>query len=242
MASFGDRKVSERLARSKILLSPSNHLLYHATLGTRMQATIKLWKGTPILRAKGTSLGCVSHTCALLTRGEISSHALELLGWQGTLDDGIVDALWRTLVANRTPKGNRAPVWYLRACTLALTKLSEDGRMELDKLLRSKSEAKSMIEYLQRVHDFIGGRAAFSYTLPQSPTDLPSSSHTTTDSNVGIGPNDMWEDDFVCLLLGCSVPVILRPKDAGLRNSVRVKKNARRVSRGYVLCTQLYGW
>jgi hypothetical protein len=110
------------------------------------------------------------------------------------------------------------PGWYRRACALALTKLTDEGDLNISKLIANLSHPITMIEYLRRVQEVVRNRKFFSCSPQASDdvqegefSDVDSLGTTTSSDIVGLGPRDMASSDLVCILFGCSVPVILRP-------------------------------
>lgn len=169
-------------------------------------------KEPPVLEVSGLLLGMVDAR-ARVTEAIITSDSLETLGWTGSLSDGVPDKLWRSLVANRTTDGRKLPGWYRRACALALTKLTPDGDLNIQSLLTSVPRPSTLVEYLKRVEEVTHGRKVFQ-SKPHSsyPTYAHGSCATKTQQLlVGLGPREMMPGDMVCILFGCSVPVILRP-------------------------------
>lgn len=169
-------------------------------------------KESDILEVKGLLLGIIDE-CARVTEAIITSDSLEILGWTGSLSDGVPDKLWRSLVANRTTDGRKLPGWYRRACALALTKPTSDGDMDIQSLLTGIPQPSTLVEYLKRVEEVTLGRKVFQSTRHCSdPTHAHGSGSTETlQLLVGLGPREMMPGDMVCILFGCSVPVILRP-------------------------------
>jgi hypothetical protein len=224
VASFGDNKASQRLAQSQNLNGILKHRLYSASRGTTSQATTTTIENLPVLLVKGVILGTVYETSMLIHSGTITSEALRILGWNGSLENGVADRVWRTLAANRTPEGIRAPAWYRRACALALTKLDSLGNLEIPGLISSKSEASVMVNYLQRVQTVVERRKTFRCSPVQEESHPNYPSHDDDGANVGIGPHNVKATDVVCILFGCSVPVVLRrvPHDLEAMQSFRL--------------------
>tara|TARA_R110002003_G_scaffold64_2_gene5969 strand:- start:8398 stop:9516 length:1119 start_codon:yes stop_codon:yes gene_type:complete len=174
-----------------------------------------------VLKVDGFILGKVQDTSARIIEGTIPEDCLQLLGWEGHFDAGLPDKLWRTLVANRTSEGRMVPGWYRRACALALTKLTSEGDLNIAKLVADLSQPSTLIEYLKRVQDVTRNRKFFRCS-PGASIDgneqgediLEAAQQGKQDGNsciIGLGPRDMVDGDLVCILFGCSVPVILRP-------------------------------
>jgi hypothetical protein len=199
------------------LIGKPSEKIYDASRGAVMQAKIMLrqrqetytavslqsqLRGQPkfsgLLVAKGIKLGRLSAVSSRVIEGTIAEDGLKILGWKGSLEHDVPDQLWRTLVADRGPHGRAAPSWYRRACALALTKASAEGDLSTSKLLANKSQPATVIEFLKRVQAVVWSRRFFRCT-----TEMET-------ETVGFGSRTIMEGDVVCILFGCSVPVILR--------------------------------
>ena len=105
------------------------------------------------------------------------------------------DWFWRTLVANRDSTGMACPAWYKLASEQVLQNSDE---LNLDtKRLMFESPPGIVFDFLRRVQSVIWGRRLA--ILDQG--------------YVVLGPRSMKAGDLVCILEGCSVPVILRPRN-----------------------------
>jgi hypothetical protein len=153
-------------------------------------------------------LGEVTSRSTCITGGTLDAKCPQLLGWNGTLDDGIDDRLWRTLVANRSQDGKSAPTWYRRACALALTQLGDLGTLDTVALVGDPSQPGILVEYLKRVETATQDRRIFRCTGVRSPAGP---SKQAEEAIIGVGRRDLSADGFhvVCILYGCSVPVML---------------------------------
>jgi hypothetical protein len=58
----------------------------------------------------------------------------------------------------------------------------------------------------------VEGRAAFRCIPAHRTAATAMSCRHGAEITVGIGPHDIQRDDLVCVLFGCSVPVVVRPK------------------------------
>ncbi|KAI4927944.1 uncharacterized protein J4E92_005424 [Alternaria infectoria] len=214
-AIFGQNRSESRYhIPSDSLLGPVGSQVYHAShcisfKGQSIPPTID-----DTIQLEGMLLGTVDvASVSAVTRGLIRSDWLRTLGWCGTLDGGIDDQLWRTLVANRDPESKVAPTWYRRACALALTQLDHLGDLNSEALAADPSQPSTLIEYLKRVqnataHKKIFRCASVESEVKKSPTG---SQRKVADAIVGLGPEQMTGEDesLVCILYGSSVPVIL---------------------------------
>lgn len=176
-----------------------------------------------VLHVKGMILGRIT-TVSVTTASEgfLKDDWLRTLGWQGTLEKGVDDELWRTLVANRNPDSKAAPTWYRRACALALTKLDHAGNLDITALTADSSQPATLVNYLRRVQEATANRRSF--RCRTSGTRL-SPTGAETDVIVGFGPEHISSKDhvLVCILYGSSVPVILNKIEHRVWGTTHVK-------------------
>lgn len=152
--------------------------------------------------------------CQIDTISKIGSHALEgavpcewlELGGCETEEEitPLFDALWRTLVADCGPNNLKVPSWYGRAFCLCLHHCSLMGDIDTSNIIINyEIDSSLVIEFLQRVREVIWNRRL-----------LISDTHGW----IGLAPIAARVEDAICILPGCSVPVILRPlPDQGRR-------------------------
>lgn len=161
------------------------------------------------LEVCGFVLGTIERTNEILG-GVIGKTALETLGWSANerLPEEKIDQLWRTLVANRGPEGSNPPNWYRRVCLAWLERsiVHEGGDQFNTQEFNKVGDAPPLkVEFLERVQEVIWGRRCFR------------TSSKNGDSFVGLAPPETQEGDLICILLGCSVPVVLRKFESGFR-------------------------
>ena len=129
----------------------------------------------------------------------IPAEWLQLGGWvepgSGASSE-IPHYFWRTLVADRDPTGQPAPKRYYTALNNALTKRNSNGDLITTDLIRH-GRPEEMVAFLQRVQDIIWNRKFFLLKRAEKP-------------RFGLGPTKAQKGDIVCILFGCSVPVVLR--------------------------------
>jgi hypothetical protein len=133
--------------------------------------------------------------------GIVPGDWLKKLGWdQKSKENRVPDILWRTLVADRSPEGSKPPGWYQRACLHCL----RDTRITNSKgdLYSSKAHETSDMtsKFLKRVESVIWNRRIFE-TEP---------SRGFSNPLFGLAPEGTEAGDIVCILFGCSVPVVLK--------------------------------
>ncbi|KAI2622447.1 heterokaryon incompatibility protein-domain-containing protein [Hypoxylon sp. NC1633] len=167
-----------------------------------------------IMYAQGIILGRVNKCSDWVMEGTISYTCWPILGWDHRQSPRTIpDKLWRTLVADRDVSGENAPTWYRRACMHALGNVNREGNLTVSKLVSSDSQPQLVAEYLRRVQSVVWGRRFFTVNRELEPVRRHSLFPNDADGDaelVGMGSRYVREGDWVCILPGCSVPVILR--------------------------------
>ncbi|KAI4712549.1 hypothetical protein J4E89_002817 [Alternaria sp. Ai002NY15] len=128
--------------------------------------------------------------------GSIPNSWLELSKWEPPYgENDPPNDFWRTIVADRGADNNNPPYYYARACRESVDKGGrESGSVNTTALIQN--ERNSIIAaFCRRVHAVIWGRSLF----------------RTEKGRLGLG-KDVQKGDMVCILHGCTVPVILRKK------------------------------
>lgn len=128
--------------------------------------------------------------------GNIPYSWLERIGWTDRTKDpprgDRWEAFWRTLVADRDHKGGGPPIYYQRACKEVLKKAASDTTFNTnDWIQRSQTPIAG---FLRRVQAVIWERCLIE----------------TKQGRLGLAKRNVRPDDDVCILYGCSVPVIMR--------------------------------
>ena len=104
------------------------------------------------------------------------------------------EEFWRTLVGDRARLGRNPPTYYARAFKMSLGKGLSSGALNTTELI-DNGRCSVVAEFFRRVQAVIWNRSLI----------------RTASGNLGIAREDVKESDLVCILHGCSVPVILRP-------------------------------
>ena len=106
------------------------------------------------------------------------------------------EEFWRTLVADRGPHGQNALTFYPRACKEALSrlKLTKPNPLKTEHII-SEGGCTIVAEFLRRVQSVIWNRRLM---------------RTKHLGHLGLSHHDSREGDLICVLYGCSVPVVLR--------------------------------
>ncbi|KAG4435233.1 hypothetical protein IFR05_009288 [Cadophora sp. M221] len=159
---------------------------------------------TAVLFAKGLRLDTIGKLSPRAAQGMILQEVLEMGGWNDDDDDlkKVPDRLWRTLVADRGPNDMNAPSWYHRACLECLAQVTQNGDLSTGAMIENTSTASTMVTFLKRVQQVVWNRK---FLLSKGTED-----DNEEEKLFGLAPTNAQEGDLICILFGCSVPVILR--------------------------------
>jgi hypothetical protein len=154
----------------------------------------------PILSARGLLVASVTELGGQSMNGLIPSDWLRLCGWHETRSENAPEAFWQSIVADQGNASLRAPKWYRRACEAAVREtFSEYIDTEL---LRRATTSSHVKEYLEKVQDVIWSRSLVKVTI--------GSRQSSTRDTVCLCPRETQIADIICVLYGCSVPVVLK--------------------------------
>ncbi|KAF2735832.1 hypothetical protein EJ04DRAFT_575812 [Polyplosphaeria fusca] len=160
--------------------------------------------GSPgILNVQGFVLGAIKDSSDLMRDGIVPGDWLQKLGWsQDSHENRVPEILWRTLVADRSADGGNPPAWYQRACLHCLKdpRLT-NSRGDLNSHKVAKVAESMTSRYLKRVESVIWRRRLIEVKPNVASKD---------DFLYGMGPEHTKTGDLVCIIVGCSVPVVLR--------------------------------
>ncbi|KAI4674147.1 uncharacterized protein J4E84_010760 [Alternaria hordeiaustralica] len=142
---------------------------------------------------RGFKLDVIKDVTQVSRNGHIPAEWLDLAEWED--GKGLPpDMFWRTLVANRGKDGKNPPVYYSRACQESFRKGGlESGAIDTTALI--EYERNSVVaQFCRRVQAVTWNRALV----------------RTESGTLGLVGKDVLKGDLVCILYGCSVPVVLR--------------------------------
>jgi Heterokaryon incompatibility protein (HET) len=145
---------------------------------------------------QGFVLDEVSTVEQIASNGNMPYQWLKPGGWTDT-DQKPPDAFWRTLVADRGHNGRNPPTYFPRACKESMkfkAKIkSKRGNLDSKKLI-NEGQCTIVAEFLRRVQAVIWNRLLMK----------------TKDGRLGLVRDDVKPGYMVCILYGCSVPVVLQ--------------------------------
>jgi hypothetical protein len=148
--------------------------------------------------------------------GNIPVEWLDLAEWDPRKPGPPPEPFWRTLVADRGPEGQKDPLaFYPRACKFVFRHAIDDT---LDTGMFIEQGSSIIQDFLKRVQAVIWNRKLM---------------RTRRSNWLGLVPKGAKPGDLICILYGCSVPVVLRkirksPSDlsAELRDEKERQKDA----------------
>ncbi|KAH8163632.1 hypothetical protein CIB48_g4618 [Xylaria polymorpha] len=143
----------------------------------------------------------------------------EKLGRGGNKRTELSDEYLRTIVANRGPTGGNAPRYYARLIRHAYTQGVQKESLNTENQVNF-GKTKVVGQVLRRVRSVIWNRRMMATTgkgkVVQATRSPEGEEHDTegqerTDRvRLGLVPQYAQKKDLICILYGCSVPVILR--------------------------------
>ncbi len=110
-------------------------------------------------------------------------------------DDSILppDQFWRTLVAHRGPNGLNPPTYHQRACKTARNQSVKGGHISTSALVHY-GNSTIVANFARRVQEAVWMRRLIK----------------TQRGMLGLGPEKTKKRDLICILYGCTVPVLFR--------------------------------
>ncbi|KAL7896603.1 heterokaryon incompatibility domain-containing protein [Trichoderma sp. TUCIM 5745] len=192
-----------------------------------------------VIKVGGLMLGKIRYQSDVMRGGIIPGEWVTRLGWRAADKQNVVpDTLWRLLVADRAAGGGKPPSWYQRACLHGLVdpRVSDNEGNIHSVTPPNRKISEMTTEYFHRVETVVWNRRLFeaeanvsrlSNVQVRTPEtkqamiifckDIRLGSASGPKSLFGLAPKEAEDGDLVCILFGCTVPVILRPiEDLGL--------------------------
>jgi hypothetical protein len=195
-----ENSLSERTSADSLVGLP-DHSLYNASKGKT--ATFR-FENDVSLFARGIRIDTISKLGFRASEGIIFKEWLKLGGCpiepEGELPP---EDFWRTLVADRGSNSFNPPSWYSRVFDYCHHRLTAAGDLNTHKVMKeseptdeNKDGSFLVVKFLQRVQSVIWNRRFL----------------VTRDNEwKGLAPSAAEVGDHICILYGCSVPVVLRP-------------------------------
>jgi Heterokaryon incompatibility protein (HET) len=144
------------------------------------------------LLVEGFVLSKVKCVQEMAVGGNIPVQWLKAVKWEKAMEPP--SRFWRTLVADRGPEGQAwVPPYWERACKHAFSKVPVRAHLNVVQMIDHRTNSFTK-EFLQRALAVVFNRKLFE----------------DEQGNVGLAPDEVQPGDLICILDGCSVPVLLR--------------------------------
>ncbi|KAI0970511.1 heterokaryon incompatibility protein-domain-containing protein [Xylaria arbuscula] len=189
--------------------------LYSASHGEKAEiklGTSPFYTCFKALISKGIVLGRVNFVSRKMTNATIPSTSWDILGWKNSAFNTDFDYVCRSLVADRDAGGRGIPSSYRPAFDRIRKDISLTSDVCIPDLINREGQPLFITKYLERVRDVIRERRFFSIAeCPEAKMKRP-----CVDKGrhlVGLTSGDVMVGDLVCILFGCSVPLIIRPSE-----------------------------
>ena len=173
---------------------------YQASLGKRAHWTIQREERS--LLVQGVVVAEIAMTLVGTDDGIIPGSWPQRLNWK-TPKEQPPDQFWRLLVADRDSSGQTPPVYWRKVCQRTFESTFEWTESTFHDLNPSQVLAKndtngtmapSSKDFLMRMRRVVASRSLV----------------LLEDGSAGLAPTGAKKGDIVCVLYGCSVPVVLR--------------------------------
>ncbi len=173
--------------------------VYAAT--RRHSGSVKFGRGEAAnsLFVDGCVLDFVNKLGSAAYNGAIPLDWIPLGGWTMDTEGSPPQRFWRTLIANRTADGQNPPPYLEKVCQYVF-----DHRDKTRDSVTTETDdyPEQVTQFLARVRSIIWARRMIS---------------TEQGALLGLAPEETQKGDLICILFGCSVPVVLRKEIADKR-------------------------
>lgn len=161
---------------------------------------------------KGFVFDIIAQQEEVSRQGLVSPKWLELAKWENTNNEP-PEEFWPTLVADRGPNGQNTQPFYPRMCKEAMTRKALDRGVLDTQAVIEHGRSSTIAEFLRRVQAVIWNRRLI----------------RTGHDHLGLVHEDSEKGDCICILYGCSVPVVLRglktPPKRSMQNAQKHRLN-----------------
>lgn len=202
---------SQKTYSATLVLRPEKRFPFVADAAPKL-------KYTGSLLVQGLQIGTIEEITPRAAKAMIFKETFELAGfnhqtWQDREQwapgvERVPEGFWRTIVADRGPEGTNPPPWYSRACSESLRHLSMNGDLRPDDVIDLPKASSVAKLFMKRVKDVLWERRFVRINFSGE-----------TGKTYGLTPKESKEGDIICVLFGCSVPVVLRQHGKGTLNT-----------------------
>jgi Heterokaryon incompatibility protein (HET) len=224
-------RVYNRVAADSLIGTSERGIKNYSACGkTRAYNTDPPTKNLIVDRAlvtKGFVLDTIEIAGKEATGGIIPSSWLEMVQWENP-EDSLPQSFWRTIVADRDLGGQHPPPAYFPlACKWAFSRRTKGFHLNTQQLLNEGRCPKEALRFIRRVQAVVWDRKL----AKTKGTEMPDGTEIAPPL-LALVPTETTKGDLICVLHGCSVPVVLRKKESEVPERVPKRKPTRQPTRG----------
>jgi Heterokaryon incompatibility protein (HET) len=157
---------------------------------------------------KGFVLDTIAEVFPASQGGAIPQEWIDAVEWPDAPYSDPPDVFWRTLVADRGRDGRNPPVYYSRACQESFLKGGLSSGCVSTSDLINNQRCSVIAQFCRRVQAVIWNRSLIK----------------TKSGRLGLASKNVQRGDSICVLYGCSVPVVLRKSKIKTDDEVREER------------------
>ncbi|KAI8635266.1 hypothetical protein F5Y19DRAFT_5621 [Xylariaceae sp. FL1651] len=192
-------KIGRINADSLAGFSEASYQSYSASVSAPIDFKMIKLKSRPILghhslHVQGFILDHVEDVSARSLGGVIPISWADIGGWDDAPETVPPESFWRTLVADRGKDGKNPPLYYATACQQAFMNGGFRGGFVDTTSLIYYERNPIITEFCRRVQSVTWNRTLIK----------------TKNGWLGLANKNAQKNDLICIIYGCSVPVILR--------------------------------
>lgn len=160
------------------------------------------------MKVKGFVLGQIGKIWGCGDFGNVPSQWLRAGGWTNA-ENPPPEELWRTLVGDRNEHGGDPDRWYPRVFQSAVQERGISYGFETYRLIHESTNA-TVPELFRRVQAVVWNRRLV--RIRGEFVEWLRESKDSSAGALGLAPSEAQEGDLVCIIFGCSVPLVLRDR------------------------------
>ena len=219
-------KIYHRASADSLMAAPGTGTSVNNASGktkahrTDPQSSKPLITGTTLM-TKGRLLDVIGTESRQAMEGSIPPCWRELGGWHD-IKEAPPPRFWRTIVADRDVGGHRSvPAHFPKACQWSFNSRGPRFPVDTVRLLNHMNCPKLAVPFLRRLQAVTWNRK-----LCLTEGLAKQGSNEALEPLLALVPGDASKGDSICILNGCSVPVVLRKKEHHIDMAQRTKRRS----------------
>ncbi|KAJ8132987.1 hypothetical protein O1611_g628 [Lasiodiplodia mahajangana] len=164
----------------------------------------------PTTKVRGFKLASIDTMWDLAVQGNIPTSWLRATKW-GDAEKQPPEELWRTLVADRTAAGLDTDPGYSSIIQFAAREKGIEYGINTNELLHEKDNS-AYFEVFRRVQAVVWNRKLIRADLDDDVTARLTARRRSLGNPLGLVPAETEREDLIYIVIGCSVPLVLRER------------------------------